>query len=100
MENISNRTIIISGDSILEIEEKINILCERLMEWVRVNGLLINLKKTNYMLFSRKRVTNPPRVVMNNENRIQGFKDSRIQGFKIVNTLLYNNNSRKSEKKC
>ena len=35
--------------------------------------------------------------------RIQGFKDSkdsRIQGFKIVNTLLYNNNSRKSEKKC
>ena len=60
--------IIISGDSILEIEEKINILCERLMEWVRVNGLLINLKKTNYMLFSRKRVTNPPRVVMNNEN--------------------------------
>ena len=60
--------IIISGDSILEIEEKINTLCKRLMEWVRVNGLLINLKKTNYMLFSRKRVTNPPRVVMNNEN--------------------------------
>ena len=59
--------IIISGNSILEVEEKINTLCERLMEWVRVNGLLINLKKTNYMLFSRKSIANPPRVVMNNE---------------------------------
>ena len=31
-------------------------------------------------------------------NNNVGFKDSRIQGFKIINTLLYNNNSRKSEK--
>ena len=60
--------IIISGNSTVEIEEKINILCERLMEWVRVNGLLINLKKTNYMLFSRKSIANLPRVVMNNVN--------------------------------
>ena len=26
-----------------------------------------------------------------------GFKDSRIQGFKIINTLLYNNNSLKKD---
>ena len=31
------------------------------------------------------------------DSRIQGFKDS---GFKIINILLYNNNSRKSKKRC
>ena len=42
--------IIISGNNVHEIENQVNLLAERLIKWVNANGLLINLKKTNYIL--------------------------------------------------
>ena len=51
-----------------EIENQVNLLTEQLIKWVNANGLLINLKKTNYMLFSRGNVPNFPPVIINNIN--------------------------------
>ena len=47
--------IIITGSSILEIEEIFNELSSALVNWVSQNELLLNIKKTNYMIFTRKR---------------------------------------------
>ena len=44
--------IIISGENIYEVEEQLDRLTGTLVEWVNANGLLLNLRKTNYMLFS------------------------------------------------
>ena len=48
--------IIITGNNFGEIEDKISNLTTALLGWVNNNGLLLNLRKTNYMIFSRKRI--------------------------------------------
>ena len=47
--------IILNGENMSEISEKLNILSRALVKWVDCNGLALNLKKTNYMIFSRHR---------------------------------------------
>ena len=44
--------IIITGSNAHEIISKYNELSKLLAEWVASNGLLLNVKKTNYMIFS------------------------------------------------
>ena len=46
--------IIISGSNIAETNQRLNDLCNKLVEWLDANGLALNLKKTNYMIFSRQ----------------------------------------------
>jgi len=60
--------IIISGNNIYEIEDQLNLLSQSLVKWVDVNGLLINLKKTNYMIFSRQKIPNLSPVIIKNVN--------------------------------
>ena len=43
--------IILSGKNINEIDEQHSLLNTELLKWVDSNGLLLNLKKTNYMFF-------------------------------------------------
>ena len=47
--------IIITGDNIAEIESKFKDLSEALSTWVSSNGLLLNSKKTNYMIFAKNK---------------------------------------------
>ena len=47
--------IIISGDNINEIKEQLSTLSIALLKWVDSNGLLLNLKKTHFMIFSRQK---------------------------------------------
>ena len=51
--------IIISGKNIDEINEKLVNLSTGLLNWVDTNGLALNLKKTNYMIFSRQKIELP-----------------------------------------
>ena len=44
--------IILTGSTINEIEQQFNELAKVLVEWVSLNGLSLNVRKTNYMLFS------------------------------------------------
>ena len=51
--------IIITGDNMTEIEEHLSRLIPGAVNWVNGNGLLLNLKKTNYMIFSKRRNLSP-----------------------------------------
>ena len=48
--------IIITGNTLNEIEEQLFSLINALLDWVDSNGLLLNLKKTVFMLFSRQKI--------------------------------------------
>ena len=50
--------IIITGDSVDEIRHKFECLSGQLVDWVSHNELKLNVKKTNYMIFSRSRNLN------------------------------------------
>ena len=47
--------IIITAETEAEIISILEELCRDLVQWVNINGLFLNLKKTNYMVFTRKR---------------------------------------------
>jgi exonuclease III len=51
--------IIITGKSVDEINEKFGQLSTSLLSWVDTNGLKLNLKKTNFMIFSRQKIVLP-----------------------------------------
>ena len=63
--NISNKVkfilyaddanIIITADTEAEVIEIFESLSTDIVKWVNINGLFLNLKKTNYMIFTRKR---------------------------------------------
>lgn len=46
--------IIISSDNFQDLQEKIEQLLEKLQSWVHQNGLKLNIKKTKYMIFSKR----------------------------------------------
>ena len=47
--------IIVTGDDIEDVKNNVLQLVNKLVYWVGGNGLLLNLKKTKFMIFSRKR---------------------------------------------
>ena len=47
--------IIITGNTLNEIEEQLFSLINALLDWVDSNGLLLNIKNTVFMLFSRQK---------------------------------------------
>ena len=51
--------IIITANTIEEINNQVNELVQSLVKWVKCNGLVLNLKKTQYMIFSRSTVDLP-----------------------------------------
>ena len=50
--------IIITGANLCQIAALFEELAQNLVKWVGVNGLALNIKKTNYMLFTRARNVN------------------------------------------
>ena len=58
--------IIVSGSTIEEVYQKIDDLTENLLKWVNSNGLALNLKKTKYMIFTRKRTYTEQTIRINN----------------------------------
>ena len=47
--------IIITADTEAEVIEIFESLSTEIVKWVNINGLFLNLKKTNYMIFTRKK---------------------------------------------
>ena len=48
--------IFINGSNMEDIANKLQHFCHILLEWVDVNGLVLNLKKTQYIIFSKRTV--------------------------------------------
>ena len=47
--------IIVTGDSVDELQSKINLLQSSLDNWVRINGIKLNIKKTKFTVFTNKK---------------------------------------------
>ena len=80
--------IIITGSSIAEIEEQITSLTSALLYWVNSNGLLLNLKKTQYMVFSRRRLIDNFVVSIDN-TVIQRVNEARFLGVIVDDKLTW-----------
>ena len=50
--------IILTGNTMQEIEAQFTELSSTLVKWVSQNGLSLNIKKTNYLIFTRKKNLN------------------------------------------
>ena len=57
--------IIITGNDMCEVKRKAEDLAAQLLTWVNANGLLLNLKKTNYMVFCKRNVNKEIDLVIN-----------------------------------
>ena len=101
MPNISSSTrfilyaddanILISGNSITEIEDKFNDLSKKLEIWVNLNRLSINLKKTNYMIFAKHNVPELPFKPTICKYEIERKINARFLGVIINENLAWNN---------
>ena len=83
--------IIISGHSITEIEEKFNDLSMKLETWVNTNGLSINSKKTNYMIFANQNALELPFKPTVCNHKIERKTDARFLGIIINENLTWKN---------
>ena len=80
--------IIITGNSIGEINDYLNDLITKLVNWVNINGLALNLKKTNYMIFSRQRNIGNFNLVIN-KVPIELKSEARFLGVIIDDKLTF-----------
>ena len=74
--------IIITGKNMAEIEERIASLSFNLVRWVNSNGLMLNLKKTHYMVFSRQKSLQDPVLKINN------FQIKRVQEARFLGVII------------
>lgn len=81
--------IIISGKTLHEIQLKFAALSEALTNWVNVNGLSLNIKKTNYMLFSNKKLVLDNFVLTINSTPINKQNVARFLGVLVDDHLTW-----------
>ena len=92
LPNILNRTkfilyaddanIIINGANIADIVQQLNALCNILPNWVISNGLALNLKNTNYMLFRSQNIELP------DEFKIPIKKNYRVKEVRFLGVIV------------
>ena len=68
--------IIITADNELELQNKFNTLTTAIEKWVNTNGLLLNVTRTKYMIFSNKKVPTEIDVkyAKKKNNRTRGYR--------------------------
>ena len=79
--------IIITADTIEAVSNKLAKLIEKLVNWVKYNGLALNLKKTKYMIFSRSRNIDLPSPIVVDKIRIERKSETKFLGVIIDETL-------------
>ena len=73
--------IIITGDNMSEVNMHLRDLCTKLVDWVEINGLALNLKKTKYMIFSRQNsVKELPTPLIMSGKKIEQTHEARFLG--------------------
>ena len=79
--------IIITAETIEAVSNKLAKLIEKLVNWVKYNGLALNLKKTKYMIFSRSRNIDLPSPIVVDKIRIERKSETKFLGVIIDETL-------------
>ena len=80
--------IILTGDNLNEIEEQLSNLTTALLQWVDSNGLLLNLKKTIYMVFSKRTIDTNFTVKIGN-TLIERKSEARFLGVIVDEKLTW-----------
>ena len=80
--------IILTGNSLEEVYQKLEYVAQDLVKWVDNNGLALNLKKTNYMIFTRKRNLNYREVTISGVN-IARKSEARFLGVLMDENLTW-----------
>ena len=81
--------ILITGNNLTEIENKINSLVKGLENWVIANGLSWNLKKFEYMIFSCHNYINLPFEIKIFNHTIERERSARFLGVIIDENLTW-----------
>ena len=81
--------IIITGNSIAEVDSQLRELCKILLKWVDSNGLCLNLKKTKYMIFSRARHLELPNILKIADFPIERVTEGRFLGVIVDENLTW-----------
>ena len=81
--------IILTDETVEGINRQLSILVNNLVEWVRSNGLALNLKKTKYMIFSRSRGIELPSPLVISNTAIERKKEARFLGVIIDESLSW-----------
>ena len=76
--------IIITADTLAEIEVLFEQLSTALVSWVSNNGLLLNIRKTNYMIFTKHRQPNIESLVL----KVGGIQIERKTVARFLGVLI------------
>ena len=79
--------ILITAKNLIELQRKFDNFSTNLETWVNANGLALNLKKTNYILFSNRRIENLPFIPKIFDRKIERKQSARFLGV-IMNENL------------
>ena len=81
--------IILTANTIEEINSQLDVLILNLQQWVASNGLALNLKKTKYMIFSRAHDIELPRPLIISGTPIERMREARFLGVIIDESLSW-----------
>ena len=81
--------IILTANTIDEINNQLQNLICNLLKWVKCNGLSLNLKKTKYMIFSQARNIDLPQPLFISEIPIERMREARFLGVIIDDSLSW-----------
>ena len=70
------------------LENQLNLEMEKIIEWLQVNRLSLNINKTHLMLFTPKKFKNTPiaKIQINNVNLTQGY-ECKFLGIQMDNRV-------------
>ena len=82
--------IIMTGNTIQEIQIKYDALIKNLIEWVHINGLSLNVKKTKYMIFSKSSLQHAHFKPTIHNKPIEYTRSTRFLGVILDDKLNWN----------
>ena len=75
-----------NGDSINELSNIINTELNKIVTWLQANKLSLNVSKSNFMLFTNKKVHDCPEIKINNEI-LEHVITTKFLGFQLDHKL-------------
>ena len=80
--------LFINGKDATKIESDLNEILNNISEWLKINKLSLNVKKTHFMIFSKARVKPSVNLKIDNEN-LSEVEKTKFLGVMIDNKLTW-----------
>ena len=82
----ADNNLLINGDNLLQMVQTLNAELPNISNWLKVNKISLNVKKTHYMILTSKRTPKPDHVI-----KIEGHKLDEVQITNFLGVYLDNN---------